>query len=132
MLCCLFNFVIMRDTFRFYKTAFNKWYIDLPDWGGALDELEMVQGADTMLDKASGYTNECYLEMSDEPFEGADVIRLVSDLSDSVGGGDYLMESYRGEDVNHAMWLCAVTEVVFGALPLVIYIGFPDSGKPMV
>lgn len=56
----------------------------------------MVQGADTMLDKVSSYTNECHLEMSDDHFEGADVIRLVTDLSDSAGGGDYIMESYKG------------------------------------
>ena len=113
----------MRDTFRFYKNSFDKWYIDLPDWNGSIDDLEMVQGADTMLDKVSGYTNECYLEMSDEPFDGSEAIRLVNDLSKSVGGGDYIMESYKGELVNHKMWLCEVVVKVFGEVPAKIYIG---------
>jgi len=115
----------MREKFRFYKADSGRWYIDLPGWNGSIDELEMVQGADTMLDRVSGYTNECILEMSDEAFEGADTIQLVSDLSDSVGGGDYIMKSYKGEDIEHHMWLCAVTVQVFGILPAVIYVAFP-------
>lgn len=119
----------MKQTFRFYKTASGRWYIDLPEWTGSIDDLEMVEGADTMLDKVSGYTNECHLEMSDEHFEEADVIRLVTDLSDSIGGGDYIMESYKGDTVNHEMWLCAVTVEVFGGLPFEIYVGYPVASN---
>lgn len=117
----------MRHTFRFYKTAENRWYIDLPEWEGSIAELEMVEGADTMLDKVSGYTNECYLEMSDEPFDGADKIALQEDLSDSIGGGNYLMETYKGALVNHRMWLCEVTVKVFYGLPEAIYVNYPEA-----
>lgn len=119
----------MKDTFRFYKTADGKWYIDLPEWGGSIDDLQMVEGADTMLDRVSGFTNECYLEMSDEPFDGADRIKLVQDLSNSVGGGNYIMETYKGEPVNHEMWLCFVTEHVFHGLPTTIYVTFPVANE---
>ena len=119
----------MKRTFRFYKTASDRWYIDLPEWGGSIDDLEMVEGADTMLDKVSGYTNECHLEMSDEPFEGADRIKLVENLSNSVGGGNYIMETYKGERVNHKMWLCEVTEHVFYGLPAAIYVTFPVADE---
>jgi hypothetical protein len=105
----------------------KRWYIDLPYWHGEIADLEMVQGADKMLDIVSGSTNECYLELSDEPFEGADVIKLVDDLSDSVGGGDYIIPSYKGEGINHKMWLCSVTLQVFGSLPSVIYVGYPNT-----
>lgn len=84
----------------------------------------MVEGADTMLDRVSGYTNECYLEMSDEPFDGADRIKLVEDLTNSVGGGNYIMETHKGEQINHAMWLCQVTVEVFHGLPTTIYVGY--------
>jgi len=87
----------MRQILRFYRTTADRWYIDLPGWKGSIADLEMVQGADTMLDKVSDNTNECALEMSDEPFEGADLISLVTDLSDSIGGGDYYMERYKNE-----------------------------------
>jgi len=117
----------MKDTFRFYKTADGNWYIDLPEWGGSIDDLQMVDGADTMLDMVSGHTNECYLEMSDEPFEGADRIKLVEDLTTSVGGGNYIMETYNSEQINHAMWLCQVTVEVFYTLPMAIYVSYPSS-----
>ncbi|WP_316812144.1 DUF6717 family protein [Pedobacter heparinus] len=117
----------MKDTFRFYKTADGRWFIDLPEWGGSIDDLQMVEGADTMLDRVSCYTNECYLEMSDEPFDNADRITLVEDLTNSVGGGNYVMETYKGEPINHTMWLCQVTVEVFHTLPTVIYMSYPQQ-----
>lgn len=116
----------MKNTFRFYKTAFGKWFIDLPDYGGSIDDLEMVQGADTMLDRVSGYTEQCYLELSDEPFDGADQLVLIEDLTDSIGGGRYILEYYKGEFINHEMWLCEVTVQVFGGLPIRIYLDYKD------
>jgi|APAra7269096979_1048534.scaffolds.fasta_scaffold00079_58 hypothetical protein len=112
----------MRNTFRFYKTPENRWYIDIPEWQDDIAALEMVLGADTMLDKVSDYTSECFIEMSDEPFEGADPIRLIENLQQSIGGGNYLMEHYRGTPVNQEMWLCEVTEYVFKGLPEIIYV----------
>lgn len=114
----------MKQLFRFYKTPEDKWYIDLPEWTGPISALEMVEGADDMLDKASNNTNECFLELSDTDFEGADSIQLIENLRDSIGGGYYYMETYKGETINHRMWLCEVTEFVFGGLPETIYIGY--------
>lgn len=115
----------MTETFRFYKTATGKWFLDLPDWGGSLDDLQMVEGADTMLDIVSGHTDECHIIMSDEAFEGADRFKLVEDLSSTVGGGNYVMETYKGREINHAMWLCDVTVHVFHGLPDAIYVDYP-------
>ena len=115
----------MKQTFRFYKTEANRWYIDLPDWTGSIAELEMVEGADTMLDMVSNNTNECYLTLSDGPFEGADEITLVTDLIDSIGGGDYYMETYKGKPVQQNIWLCSVTNQIFNDLPPTIYVAYP-------
>jgi hypothetical protein len=112
----------MRKTFRFYKTPENRWYIDLPDWQGDIAALEMVLGADTMLDKVSEYTEECFIDLSDEPFEGADSVKLIENLQQSIGGGNYLMETFNGVTVNQEMWLCEVTEYVFEGLPELIYV----------
>lgn len=112
----------MTQTFRFYKEANSRWYIDLPEWTGSKDELEMVEGADTMLDIVSGQTNECFLRMSDENFENAEVLVLEKTrIPNHGGGGDYLLETYEGETILHRMWLCEVTEYVFKALPQYIY-----------
>lgn len=112
----------MTGVFRFYKTSANRWYIDLPDWTGSIDELEMVQGADTMLDLVSNYTSECHLTISNEPFEGADEITLVTDLTNSIGGGNYFMKSYKDKVVNQQMWLCEVTTFIFNSLPQGIWV----------
>ena len=112
----------MKQTFRFYKTASERWFIDLPTWTGSVDDLEMVEGADIMLDLVSGHSNECYLMLSDQEFEGADVITLVNDLTESGGGGDYYMESYQGEQVIQSIWLCSVTCTVFNTLPGQIFV----------
>jgi len=114
----------MKKTFRFYKTDAGSWYIDLPEWTDGIEALQMVEGADTMLDTVSNYGRECYLELSDMPFEGADVLVLQESLQDSITGGIYLMPYYKGNEINHQMWLCGVTEFVFKALPEKIYVGY--------
>ena len=52
----------MKTTLRFIKLS-NKWFVDIP-WDGDIDDLQMVDGADLMLDALShgnfyGKT-ECY------------------------------------------------------------------------
>ncbi|MEJ7559536.1 MAG: DUF6717 family protein [Pedobacter sp.] len=32
----------MIGTVRFYKTPSDRWYIDLPDWSGSIEELGKV------------------------------------------------------------------------------------------
>jgi hypothetical protein len=112
----------MKGTFRFYRTANRKWFLDLPDWGGSIDDLEMIRGADIMLDMLSGDREECYLEMSDDPFDGSEVLELVKDLRGTVGGGEYFFETYQQEIINYKIWFCEITEVVFGELPKRIYL----------
>jgi hypothetical protein len=112
----------MTQTFRFYKNEDNEWYIDLPGWTGSIDDLEMVQGADSMLDIVSENTNECFLEMSDQSFDGAEVLKLERARIESLGGGgDYILEKYQLETINHKIWLCEVTRHVFNRLPDKIY-----------
>lgn len=108
-------------TFRFYKEFSNHWYVDLPEWNGSKDELEMVMGADTMLNIISQGENEVYLTISLEPFNGCSILKKIEDTPE-VGGAIYLMESYKGIEYNLRLWLCEVTRFVFGYLPEKIYI----------
>ncbi|MEJ5964132.1 DUF6717 family protein [Pedobacter immunditicola] len=112
----------MKGIYRFYKNLNDEWYIDLPGWMGPKAELEMVEGADTMLDTVSGQANECYLKLSDEPFNGAEELTLEkARILDQGGGGDYLLKTYQAEEINHKMWLCEVTKFIFKGLPQKIY-----------
>ena len=49
---------------KFYKENDNRWFVNLPEWKGNKDDLEMVMGADTMLDYISDGENEVFLYLS--------------------------------------------------------------------
>ena len=104
---------------NFYKELSGRWYVDLPDYPGPKGDLQMVAGADKMLDVIAKDASECTLLASDEEFQGAEVLRLVTGYNEQHG--DYLLEEYHGEKINHKMWLCPVISYVFGRLPQVIY-----------
>jgi hypothetical protein len=107
--------------YKFIKEPNGRWYIDLPHWTGGKAALEMVEGADTMLDNLAQGANEVKLTVSEQPFDGAAELVLTEDLTGSIGGGMYLLKSYNGQEINHKMWLCSVTNWVFQKLPPVIY-----------
>ena len=59
----------MIRRFKFYKEDDNRWFVELPEWDGEKDDLEMVMGADILLDVLSGNSDYCYVTFGDEPFE---------------------------------------------------------------
>jgi len=108
--------------YKFIKEQTGKWYIDLPEWKGNKTDLEMVEGADTMLDYVGKGNAEVELILAEQPFDGSSILKLVHDYSKEPGGGGiYLLHEYDNEILNQQMWLCEVTEWVFGKLPQVIY-----------
>lgn len=101
--------------YSFYKEN-NRWYIDLPEWEGSKDDLEMVCGADTMLDILSGGSNRVALTISTAPIpEYTDVLMLVRELDTS--GATYTLIN---QDIE--VWLCDVTKWLFGHFPDEIYL----------
>lgn len=119
---------INQQTFKFIKEPSNKWYIDLPEYQGMHADLEMVEGADTMLDYVGKGSAEVYLTLSELPFEGATELKLQHSYTEETGGGGiYLLNEYEGEPLNQEMWLCAVTEWLFGKLPPMIYFKKADA-----
>ncbi len=107
---------------RFYKEISGRWYADLPDWGGSKADLEMVCGADTMLEIIAQDNDEVYLRLSlEEPSELNNTLTKIKDTPD-IGGATYLMKEWYGFEYNLEIWLCDVTRFVFGSLPEIIYI----------
>ncbi|MCR6639857.1 MAG: hypothetical protein NVV82_12980 [Sporocytophaga sp.] len=110
--------------FRFYKTGME-WFVDLPEFieqGGSIGDLQMVDGADKMLDIMSDNTNEVHLLISKEKFESADLLELTEKCDPYIGGGYYFLKNYEGREINKSMWLCQVTEFVFNDIPEQIFI----------
>lgn len=111
-------------TYRFVRSG-TDWYIDLPEYleqGGSQGDLQMVEGADKMLDMMAEKENVVVLKIERESFEGADVLELKERCDPYVGGGYYFMSRYEGQEVARMMWLCGVTEFVFGDLPEQIFV----------
>jgi hypothetical protein len=110
------------NLYSFYKEDNGRWYIDLPDYQGPKADLEMVEGADKMLDYIGGGDKNVKLLLAETDFGGATELFLTHNYSEETGGGGiYLLKAYNGEQLNQEMWLCEVTEWVFGRMPEVIY-----------
>jgi hypothetical protein len=110
--------------YRFIKEG-SEWYIDLPDYietGGSKGDLQMVEGADSMLEIMCRNGQDVTLLMDRKEFADADVLTLTEKCDPLIGGGYYRLHTYEGRSINKDMWLCAVTEYVFGDLPEKIYV----------
>jgi hypothetical protein len=117
-----FSLQNMERAIRFYKNAKHEWYADIPEWGGDIADLQMVEGADELLNWIAVAGDECKLLMADRHIKNAEILDLVYVREENLGGGgDYLLEKFRGEFKNHKLWLCHVTEFVFKQLPERIY-----------
>ncbi|MDN3587849.1 hypothetical protein QWY86_14295 [Pedobacter aquatilis] len=121
----------MERAIRFYKNAKGEWYADIPEWAGDPADLQMVEGADELLDWISKSSNGCKIIWADSHMADAERLVLVYAREENLGGGgDYLLEHFKGNLVNHKLWLCYVTEFVFKALPETIYFKSEDSENP--
>lgn len=105
----------MRE-FTFKKEG-DRWFIVLPEWKGDKEDLEMVYGADTMLDILSQGEIEVNIPFSLEPYDSK--FRLEFDHEEFDGS----FYNLKGKNHSIEVWLCAVTKYVFGFYPQTIYCG---------
>ena len=112
------------------------WYADLPEFLeqglGTKANLMMVDGADTFLDLLSSAGQSISLKISRDPFKGQDGFLLKDGtglnaaLLELIGhapvtyGAYYNVALLKGKPYQHRLWLCPVTEYVFGG-------GYPDK-----
>jgi hypothetical protein len=96
---------------HYFGPAKDRWYIDLPEWRGPKANLEMVQGADTLLEiLANGnervnVTFSNFLSPSFQP-----EIKLTH-----MQNGDYELTKLNNDlmTLPNEIWLCGVTQFVF-------------------
>lgn len=104
-------------TFKFEKEQDNRWYVVLPEWEGDKEYLEMVCGADVMLDIVAQGEWHTYLTISDKKFDNPRFTLTFN--RDEADGGWYNLKSDMHE---FEVWLCHVTKFVFdGSLPKILY-----------
>lgn len=113
------------------------WYADLPEFLeaglGTKTNLMMVDGADTFLDLLAEGNLYITLQISSQPFPGWQTkmhkirVGLNTPLLQLIGhapveyGAYYKVTQLNGESYNHQLWLCPVTEYVFGNYPQEIF-----------
>jgi hypothetical protein len=104
------------QTFNFEKVN-NRWYVVLPDYPGPKADLEMVCGADNLLDIISQGEVKAEINISLDYIDNAKFILTFK--YDEAGGGVYLVKSNMHE---FDIWLCGVMFYIFDALPDIIYV----------
>ena len=104
----------------FEKEEDGKWYAVIPEWPYGHEELEMVDGADELLDCLTTDNRQVSLEVeTEEPSLGEYVTFTLVDHDDY--GGTYVTED-NGIEVKK-IWLCNVAHFFFdGEHPETIYI----------
>jgi hypothetical protein len=103
----------MRN-FKFVKLS-GRWFVDIP-WDGDISDLEMVAGANTLLEcyQKDGIAVCTVYEDGDTiPFKNKNTIHLTRDFCDD-NGAFYKVDSelFRGD-----IWLCPVLKHIFGEYP---------------
>ncbi|WP_207493246.1 DUF6717 family protein [Aridibaculum aurantiacum] len=112
------------NTYTFFKQN-GGWHATVPTpekKGNRQAYLDMVDGADTMLNIMSDGKDKVTLAFNTEPFEDAEEIELVSSCKPFLDGGYYLMREHDGKQINAEMWICDVSRLAFGAVPEKIYV----------
>lgn len=126
--CILLKAIVLHKTnlnISFTKDDENKWYVDFPNWPLSQDNLEMVAGADDLLDLLNDGSNHVSLEVSiNEITKGIKLKKVKSALTK---GAFYIVETPLKEWENpnsirrKQLWLCPVTLTVLGRYPKYIY-----------
>lgn len=96
----------------------DRWFAEVPEWTGDREELEMVCGADTMLDIISQGRSQITLNISETPFEDT---QFTLTINREDGGGAWY--NVLNENIIPEIWLCHVTKFVFdGRLPEKLFV----------
>lgn len=126
----------------FVREDGDRWYIDLPSWPWHHANLEMVCGADRMLEILSEGRDKVRLQVkvSQTPFAEEVVEEMIKDgwieltqIKSSLSGGatyttrgEQMKDFYHEHPITHersprTVWLCPVTLFVVGQYPKYFY-----------
>lgn len=110
-------------TIKFKKEIDGKWFAVIPEYNGPKADLEMVQGADIMLNILAQEDSEVIAILSTykPDYNNYTTLTLIEETPD-IGGGIYLVDKLLNIEYNMNIWLCDVTRFVFKELPKIIYL----------
>lgn len=129
----MFNLTVIRRAVQmtFVKEDEN-WYVDFPEYPGAKANLQMVLGADKLLDDIliqQNGSDKVTIEISTKPFPVVERYKLVladpEDLPECYDieyGRWYMVNYHAGQEHMDLIWLCPVMVYTFGHYPETIFI----------
>jgi hypothetical protein len=88
----------------------NNWYIDLPNWTGTKGELQMVGGADTLLDQLSNNRTTVNVTLSTEKEYKSPGFQTLKRIVKTPPNGCVYHLGFA------PVWLCNVTKFVFDGI----------------
>lgn len=100
--------------FDFERWEDGRWFVILPEWDGDQEDLEMVEGADKMLDSLTTDGMYSSLDISMEDPEDEDYFTLDIEAHDEDGAFYNVIGCDKFEGT---IWLCNVMHFVFGDHP---------------
>lgn len=101
----------------FEKWEDGRWFVVLPEYDGDQEDLEMVDGADALLDYLTEDGLYVTVDVSLEDAEDHPILlRLVA--HDEIGG-TYQVKNL--DEFRQDIWLCNVVHFVYGEHPEIIY-----------
>ena len=137
------NVILRRKhfTLKFHKEVdgqIARWYYDFPHWGFNKNNLEMVAGADTLLDYYADGQNQVTLEIyvskelkwkhscnpEFDTYKGEDLFKNTKFWDRIQLGRGYAGTNYNRDNaiVTNTFWICPVTLFVLGRYPNFIYV----------
>ncbi len=105
----------MIRTIEFEKDQDGRWYAIIPEWTGERAELEMVCGADLLIEALANDYDRVSVRFSTNRFDGC---KTLTYEENELERGWYSNDAWHGPST---IWLCHVTEFVFGSYPNKIY-----------
>lgn len=102
-----------------FKKLSNRWFIDIP-YEGSIEDLEMVAGADKLLDAISYNNDTIKVKVYDKLIANA---ISCTKIDETDFGATYMIDAWDNMDCNYSgtIWLCNVTKIVLGEFPENIY-----------
>ena len=120
-----FNQIDTNMLIKTFRKEDGKWHIcpdEHPENNKHKTYFEKVAGTDEFLYVLARKKKKITISMDTEPFENADVLKLDELCDAPMGGGYYVMHTYRGKEINKRMWLCDIVLFLFGDMPQQIYV----------
>lgn len=112
-----------KRSFEFERLENGRWYVVFPEYEGDQEDLEMVEGADKMLDALTTDGMYVSLTISEERPEDDNYFIFEMEAHDDCGGFYNVLgcEQFKG-----TIWLCNVVHEFYEDHPETLYVSLVE------